>query len=320
MKIGLITPAPPGSRYGNRVTALRWARILRSLGHRVTIAQSYEGQPFDMLVALHARRSHSSMIRFNSERPASPIILALTGTDLYKDIRSDPDAKESLEIATRMILLQPKGIEELPAHLRDRARVIYQSVPKFSRKLKPSDSTFDVCVIGHLREVKDPFRAAEAARLLPAASRIRIIHVGGAMSEEMAERARREMEINPRYLWVDERPRWRVRQILSRSRALVLSSRMEGGANVISEAIVAGVPVLSSRIAGSKGLLGENYPGYFEAGDTRGLARLLEQAESDSGFLAGLRARCKRLAPLFDPLLEKRAWAALLKEVVDRKR
>lgn len=315
MKIGLITPAPPSSRYGNRVTALRWAKILRRLGHRVHISQTYQGESFDVMIALHARRSHAAIVRFHQKRPASPIILALTGTDLYKDIRRNRDAKESLEMATRIIVLQPKGIEELPPSVRRRARVIYQSVPKSARRARPSDKTFDVCVIGHLREVKDPFRAAQAARMLPLASRIRIIHVGGAMTQRMAERARREMKTNPRYRWVGERTRSGARQILSGSRALVLSSKMEGGANVISEAIVAGVPVLASRIDGSVGLLGEDYPGYFEAGDTRGLAQLLERIEQDRKFLADLRSRCRKLAPIFDPAREERAWADLLKEV-----
>jgi putative glycosyltransferase (TIGR04348 family) len=318
MKIGLITPAPPHSRYGNRVTATRWARILRKLGHRVSISQTYQGEPFDVMVALHARRSHASIARFHRNRPASPIILAMTGTDLYKDIHRDSSAKESLEMASRVVVLQPRGIEELPPSARPRTRVIYQSVPKIARCARPANKTFDVCVIGHLREVKDPFRAAMAARMLASTSRIRIIHVGGAMSEAMAERAQREMKINPRYLWVGEQMRARTRQILSRSRALVLSSKMEGGANVISEAIVAGVTVLASRIDGSVGLLGEDYPGYFDVGETRELTRLLERIENDSTFLAELKARCKKLAPLFDPLREERAWADLLKEVFQK--
>ena len=128
MKICLITPAPTYSRKGNRVTARRWGHILRELGHRVIIAQEYQGQRCDLLVALHARRSHASITRFHHEHPDLPLILALTGTDLYGDIHTDASAQESLEMADRFILLQPAGIEELPEHLRDKARVLYQSV------------------------------------------------------------------------------------------------------------------------------------------------------------------------------------------------
>jgi putative glycosyltransferase (TIGR04348 family) len=219
MKIGIVTPAPPRSRHGNRVTALRWAKILRQLGHRVTISQSYEGDPYDLLVALHARRSHDAIKRWSREHPDRPLIVALTGTDLYRDLPKSKRAQQSLELATRLIVLQPKAFDELPEHLHAKTRVIYQSVKPFPEisNLKSQISDFQICVIGHLREVKDPFRAAMAARLLPESSRIRIIHVGGAMSEKMAERARREMLINPRYRWIGEQPQWRVRQILMRS-------------------------------------------------------------------------------------------------------
>jgi glycosyltransferase involved in cell wall biosynthesis len=172
-----------------------------------------------LLIALHAKKSHDSIKRFHREHQGKPLIVALTGTDLYRDLKHDKSAQESLELATRIIVLQPKAFDDLPAHLYAKTRVIYQSVKPFPQPPAPSPQPpdFRICVIGHLREVKDPFRAALAARLLPASSRILIIHVGGAMSEKLAARARREMEINPRYRWIGEQPHWRVRRILRRS-------------------------------------------------------------------------------------------------------
>jgi hypothetical protein len=206
MRIGIITPAPPRSRHGNRVTALRWARLLKDLDHRVTIAENYSGQSFDLLIALHAKRSYSSIRRFHQAHPDRPLIVALTGTDLYRDLKNSEQAWRSLELATRIITLQPEALKELPEHLRRKTRVIYQSVqPVQISKLKAESSDhFTVCVIGHLRAVKDPFRAAMAARLLPASSRLRVIHIGRAMTGAMKERAQREMEINPRYQWLGE--------------------------------------------------------------------------------------------------------------------
>jgi putative glycosyltransferase (TIGR04348 family) len=315
LDICLITPAPAGSRAGNRVTALRWARILRGLGHRVVIEREYRGRPCDLMIALHARRSFASVDRFHRRHPDRPLLLALTGTDLYGLIRTDPLARRALEMATRLIVLQPMGASEIPAHLRARARVIYQSVRKPHGTVSPRRRVFEVCVLGHLRPVKDPFRTAEASRLLPAASRIQVVHAGAALGGEMEERARAEAKSNPRYHWVGEVPRWKALRLLARSRLLVLSSQMEGGANVVSEAIATSTPVLASRIPGSVGLLGEDYPGYFPVGDTQALADLLHRAETDRGYYRALKAWCRRLLPLVDPRRERASWQRLLREV-----
>ncbi len=315
MRIGIITPAPPRSRYGNRVTALRWARILRDLGHHVSVALVYEGQPYGLLIALHARRSYPSVSRFHRDHPERPLIVALTGTDLYRDLPRSRSAHKSLQLATRVVALQPKAKDELEPQLSAKLRVVYQSVPATVRnRHQPvgSHRRFNVCVIGHLRPVKDPFRAALAARRLPPSSHTRVLHLGAAMSEAMAGRARAEMRINPRYHWLGEQPRWRVQQLLARSALCVLSSKLEGGANVLSEAIVAGTPVLASRIPGSVGILGEGYAGYFEVGGTEGLTQLLDRAETDRVFLARLRSDCAKLARLFDPARERAAWSRLL--------
>jgi glycosyltransferase involved in cell wall biosynthesis len=180
--------------------------------------------------------------------------------------------------------------------------------------VKPK-TTFDVCVLGHLREVKDPFRTALASRLLPASSRLRVRHAGKALSQDMEEAARAEVNANPRYHWLGELQRWRARQVLARSHLLVLSSVMEGGANVISEALAVPVPVLASRISGSIGLLGQDYPGYFPVGDTQALAQLLDKAERDAGFYRELDDWCRGLAPLVHPDRERESWRRLLDDL-----
>jgi len=319
MTIFVVCPAPPGSRKGNRVTATRWTRFLRELGHRVKIVEAYSGGACDVLVALHAAKSHPSIARFRQRFPSRPLVVALTGTDLYGDIHTDPLAQQSLEWADRLITLQPAGVDELPAHLRDKVRVIYQSCLAPPGQYTPKRDVFEVCVMGHLRAVKDPFRTAHAVRLLPRESRIRVLHLGGALDPGTDSLARDEMATNPRYRWLGELPRWRALRVLARSRLLVLTSLLEGGANVVTESIAAGVPVVSSRIAGSTGLLGEDYPGYFPVGDTEALAALLRRTETDDTFYAGLVSRCRTLAPLANPVHERESWAALLDEIYSRK-
>jgi putative glycosyltransferase (TIGR04348 family) len=316
MKIQIVTPAPRATTYGNRITAERWATILKDLGHRVSILQEYDELSPDMLVALHARRSHSSIARFRQHHPSASVVVALTGTDIYPDVHRNARARQSLDLADRIIMLQPKALGQLTAAERKKARVVYQSVD-FPRRLKQSrrasvSNHFDICVSGHLRAVKDPFRAAMAARRLPDSSRVRITQVGGALSRHMERRALREMQINPRYRWLKELPRARALRVLAQSRLCVISSRMEGGANVLSEAIVAGCPVLASRIDGNIGILGENYPGLFRCGDTGELRDLMLRAERDAKFLHDLTKRGKGLAALFDPRREQRAWARLI--------
>ena len=319
LRIAIVTPAPPGSRKGNRVTARRWAGILRGLGHRIAVVQEYGGEPCDVLVALHASKSHDSIARFRRDHPDRPRVVALTGTDLYGDIRTDRRAQQSLEWATRLIALQPMAVDELPPPLRAKVRVIYQSCvapPGYGPgQVVPKRAVFEVGVIGHLRAVKDPFRTAQAARLLPPSSRIRVLHLGGILDPEMAQQARDEMAANPRYRWLGDLPRWRTLRILARCRLLALTSVLEGGANVVTEAIACGVPVIASRIPGSLGLLGTDYPGYFPTGDTAALAALLRRAETDGAFYAGLKARCDQLRWLADPAEERRRWAALLHEL-----
>src|SRR5260370_1162310 len=117
MRIRMICPAPRGTLYGNRISAVRWARILRQLGHRVAIRTSYDGAPCDLMIALHAKRSASAVFEFHNRRPNSPVIVALTGTDLYRDIRHSKIAQQALEDAARLIALHPLAAGELSPHL-----------------------------------------------------------------------------------------------------------------------------------------------------------------------------------------------------------
>ena len=314
MKISLVTPAGAGSRSGNRTTADRWARFLRQMGHEVLVEEAWGGERTDLMIALHTRRSHPSISRYAAGHPDHPLVVVLTGTDLYRDIRFDQNAQDSLRLATRVVVLQEAGLAELEPRHRAKARVIYQSADPISPQPKAKTS-FDVCVVGNLRAEKDPFRCALAARSLPSTSRVRITHAGKAQSGEFAGRARALAAAEPRYRWLGEVPRWRVRRLLSRAHLLVQSSVMEGGANAVAEALAAGVPVIASRIAGNAGMLGEDYPGYYPVGDERALALLLEQTETDAAFYELLGARCAARRSLTLPEREREALGGLIEEV-----
>ncbi len=316
MRIVLVTPAPPGSRKGNRVTAERWAGFLAEMGHEVAVLTEWNGTPCDLLVGLHARKSHPSIRRFRAARADLPLVVALTGTDVYRDLPESAEARESIALADRLVGLQRKVAEALAPGHRSKLRVIYQSVSGAPAAVSVGESeSFDVCVLAHLRAVKDPLRAAAASRLVSPHSRLRVAHAGAPLDPELAAAALAEQQENPRYRWLGEIPREEALALLARSRLLVLTSHLEGGANVVSEALAVGVPVLSSRVAGSEGMLGEEYPGFFPVGDERALAELLRRAESDAGFYGELTNWCRGLRGLVLPERERDAWRSLLAEL-----
>lgn len=244
MNIQLITPASSHTITGNHITALRIRRMLKQLGHNVTINQVYKGEQTDILIALHALRSAESIQHFKDKYPFKPLVVVLTGTDLYRDIKNNPTAKTSLEIADRLVVLQKMGLAELSEPFHSKTQVIYQSASKLTRQIPLSITEFNVCVIANLREEKDPFLTAKAARLLPAQSRIKVTHVGGVLDKEMEKLALYENTTNPRYKWLGTLSYHQTRRILANSHLLSITSRIEGSSNVLSEALASSVPVI----------------------------------------------------------------------------
>jgi putative glycosyltransferase (TIGR04348 family) len=309
MRIALVTPAGPGTRNGNRHTALRWAAFLRKAGHRVNVSVQWAaGDGADAMLALHARRSHASIKTFPRDKP---LVVALTGTDVYRDIRQSAEAQESLELAHRLIVLQPRAAEELTAALRKKVGVVVQS-SSTSLRHRPVRGKFRVCVIGHLREEKDPMRTLAA--LAHVDSDIEVIHLGAPLDPALAQQAKAAMEREPRYRWLGSAPHSRALRWLASSHAMVISSRMEGGANVVCEALRIGVPVLASRISGNVGLLGAGYRGYFPVEDERALAQLLRRAASDQDLYRALKRQNAKLRPLVAPQAEARALLAVMRD------
>jgi len=314
MKIALITPAGARSRSGNRHTAMRWAAMLRSLGHSVRIARVWDGRPADAMIALHARRSHASVAAFSERHPGAPLAVVLTGTDLYRDIRTDRNARASLELAHRLVVLQDRGARELALRLRSKTRVIYQSAESRTSPRRKSRN-FRLVVLGHLREEKDPFRTALALAHLKDLPGLEVVHLGEALSPEMGREAERLMRVDPRYRWLGNVSHPRALDWLAGSQLLVLSSRMEGGANVICEAAAAGVPVIASRISGNVGMLGPGYPGYYPLADERSLARRIRRAALDPDYYARLKRLTAARRALFRPAAERAGLRELLAEL-----
>jgi putative glycosyltransferase (TIGR04348 family) len=273
----------------------------------------------DVMLALHARRSALSIAAWAAQRSGQGLAVVLTGTDLYRDIATDATAQHSLALAQQLVVLQDLGPQALPEGLRAKARVVFQSttaratLPKTARHLR-------AVMVGHLRDEKDPRTLFAAAGLLNPADGVLIDHIGQPLDAALGEAAQATAAACPHYRWLGGLPHAATRQRMQRAHVLVHTSRVEGGAHVVMEAVCSGTPVLASRIDGNVGLLGANYGGYFEPGDAAGLSDLLRQARASQGqpdgLLARLAAQCAVRAPLFAPAAERRALFGLVAELM----
>jgi putative glycosyltransferase (TIGR04348 family) len=306
-RLAIVSPALRAANNGNWRTAYRWSRFL---GERFDVDVSdHWAQPgaTACLIALHARRSAAAIAGFAEACPDCPLIVVLTGTDLYRDIGIDESARRSLDLATHLVVLQEAALDELEPNHRRKCRVIYQSAPTL-KPGTPPQRTFDVILVGHMRAEKDPLTPMRAITRLSPDSAVRLIHIGDASGEfarAAADLQARRWPSLRRYRWLGARTHGETRRRIRNANAMVISSVMEGGANVIVEAITSGVPVLASRVSGNVGMLGSDYAGYFAAGDDQELARLLDHISGDGEFLARLKAQCAARAPLFDPAHER---------------
>lgn len=314
----IVTPALADANNGNWQTARRWARMLS--GHyRVRVAREWvQGDGGDVLLALHARRSAPSVAAWASAHPDRSLVLALTGTDLYRDIATDASAQRSLGLAHRLIVLQEQGPLVLPEVMRDKCRVVFQSGTR-RQTLAKTTTHLRAVMVGHLRDEKWPQTLFEAARLLRPDEGIHLDHIGVALDPALGEAAQATAQACPHYRWLGGLPHAATRSRMQRAHVLVHTSRMEGGAHVLLEAVLCGTPVLASRIDGNVGMLGTHYGGYFPAGDAAALVQALRVCraglDEPAGRLATLQAQCEVRAPLFDPRTEQANLLALLAEL-----
>jgi putative glycosyltransferase (TIGR04348 family) len=312
--IVIVTPALAEANNGNWQTAHRWAGMLKP-AYRVGLAGRWQAGDEAMMIALHARRSAGSVAAWRAAHPGRPLMLVLTGTDLYRDIDHDATAQQSLALADALVVLNDCGCQRLPVPLQPKCRVVLQScgarqpMAKTSRHLR-------VLMVGHLREEKDPRTYQRAARRLAGRPDILFDHVGQALDPALGAEAAALMASQPTYRWLGGLPHQAARRRIHAAHLLVHASRMEGGANVVVEALRSGTPVLASRIDGNLGLLGDAAEPVFDVGDDARLAALIGQLRDDPAMLARLAERQARRAPLFAPQAERATLQRLVQQLL----
>jgi putative glycosyltransferase (TIGR04348 family) len=300
--IVLVTPALADANNGNWQTARRWARFLAA-AYRVRLAAGWQGGDEALMIALHARRSAAAVAAWRQAHPARPLLLVLTGTDLYRDIEQDASAQRSLALADRLVVLNALGPLRLPEALRARCSVLLQSCSA-RRPLAKTQRHLRALMVGHLRDEKDPLTYLRAVQRLAGRAGLRFDHIGAALDPALGAEAAALAARQPGYRWLGAMPHAAVRRQIQAAHVLVHASRIEGGAHVVIEAVRSGTPVLASRIDGNVGLLGEDYCGYFPPGDDAALAALLQRCRDDAAMLSELRAQCGQRAALFAPETE----------------
>ncbi len=315
LNVVIVSPALAAANNGNWQTAQRYAKLLRSTC-RVRIVQRWDGSAQDdVMIALHARRSHASIADWYACHGASGLVVVLTGTDLYRDIQSDPEAQQSLHWAQTLVVLQTEGVQAVPEVFRSKTVVAFQStttrqtLPKTNRSLR-------AIMVGHLRSEKSPGTFFEAARLLTSQADISLQHVGGEHDVELAKQAHQTAATCSNYVFLGERSHESTRRLIQRAHVLVHPSVMEGGAHVVMEAICSGVPVIASRISGNEGMLGSDYAGFFATGDASALAALLLRMRRDPDFYAQLSVQCALRAPLFAPAREQERLITIIQQSI----
>lgn len=314
--VRIVTPGTRAANNGNWRTARRWADFLAGVA-RPIVQSEWRGEPADVAIALHATRSAGSIVRLREQAPRVPLLLVLSGTDLYRDLPASAEAARSLALADRIVVLQDDALAHVPAAHRGKCEVVYQS----ARRLAPArkrPGRLEAVVVGHLREEKDPRTLWRSLALIDRRLPLRIRHIGAALDPELGDEARRTMTADPRYRWTGALAHGLARCAIRAAHLLVHPSRMEGGANVIVEAVTAGTPVLASRVSGNLGMLGAAYPGYFAVGDAQDLAAHLTACLEDRARLGTLRRHCAARAHLFTPARECRAVRNLVGNLLAR--
>ena len=303
---------------GNRTTALRWARVLRQAGWRV-VRDSPRGTACpDLILALHARKSRQAVRALCAAHPGARLVVAATGTDLYLDLPGGGDdaavALAGFAAADRIIVLQELGKLALPGDLRPRARVVHQGTPRVEKPARAAGAPLQAVMLAGVRAVKDPLTVVRALAGIHTAD-LRLDHHGPVLDEGLAAELEQASDRGGPYRFRGSLSRRDALCALARADLLVSPSLQEGGANVVTEAFATGTAVLAARSDGAVGLLGDDHPGLFEAGDVAGLAALLCRCRDEPGFLEELATRSRARAHLADPAGERRAWHDLLDEL-----
>ena len=322
----IASPYAADASRGNSVSARRIQGILAELDYRPEHVEGVAGveREGSLMIALHARKSAPAIRAYRASFPNRPLIVLLTGSDLYVDLFEEGEFREltleSMRQADRLVVCQERSLDDIPRDYRDKSRVVTKSVdmtlPKW--EFTVDQDPFRVIIASHLRPVKDPLLIAKAAEQLPADSRLQVTHYGNAELASLGQEAEEaSSRLGDRYHWKGQVNREVVMESLATAHLALNTSRVEGGANALCEPLVMGMPCVATSIPANEGMLGLGHPGLFPVGDANALAEILWRAESDAVFYQSLIHASQDRGPLFTRQAERESWGALLAELLE---
>ncbi|YCM44811.1 glycosyltransferase [Verrucomicrobiaceae bacterium 227] len=261
----MASPYPLTDLKGNSVTTHRIVEILREQGIEARGCHGFDGQPADILISLHAVKGAQAVVDYREVSPDGKVIVLMTGTDIYQFLpEGSIEGDRALEMADAVVVVFDRAIQSLDVRWREKAVVIPSSLAPVKVVAKPECPPFAISVVGHLRPVKQSFLTIEAVARHPEWKDVEVWQIGESLDEQCTAEAREWEKRDSRYRWFGGLPREESLALCARSSLTVNSSILEGGANAVLEAMTMGVPVLANKIEGNLGLLGDDYPGYFE--------------------------------------------------------
>lgn len=314
MRVCVASPYSLNEVKGNTVTTRRIVDLLAAEGVAARGSHLFDGGDADVLIALHAVKGAAAVFAFLEQFPRGKVVILITGTDLYESLPAGSERGErALELAHRIVVVQEAAILRLPARFREKVRVIPASLDPVELRHVPESPPFVISVLGHPRPVKRPFLTIEAVARHPEWSEVEVWQIGEALDKESRRSAEEWVRRDGRYRYLGGQPREEALRLCAKSSLTINSSILEGGANAVVEAMTMGVPVLASRIEGNVGILGADYPGYFEEGKLdQAIGEVIEKEFALQDWVDLASARLE----LFSQEKEARSWLELLDELI----